>query len=185
MTPPTPPPTTPHLTRPMMTAEKARRTTTTTRKTSPMGKITPEAKRMRTTTSTVAIQVPVAGMWILMTSISDPLPRSPSTVYLATPSSCVHQVRRLEGQRQVLTGVSSQRHDTYREELVPRPLARQPRPTDMPVFRFRIRRGITTAIRRIIDREPSSSASNTFIKTVAAVTPIPKYGGDDDLEAFM
>jgi hypothetical protein len=52
-------------------------------------------------------------------------------------------------------------------------------------FRFRIRRGITTAVRRIIDREPSSSASNTFIKTVAAVTPIPKYGGDDDLEAFM
>jgi hypothetical protein len=24
-----------------------------------------------------------------------------------------------------------------------------------------------------------------FIKTVAAVTPIPKYGGDDNLEAFM
>src|SRR5271156_2886757 len=89
-----------------------------------MGKITPEAKRMRTTTSTVAIQVPVAQMWILTASISDPLPRSPSTVYLATPSSCVHHVRQLEGQHQVLTGVSSQQHDTYREELVPRPICR-------------------------------------------------------------
>src|SRR5271156_6468033 len=99
-----------------------------------MGKITPEAKRMRTTTSTVAIQVPVARMWILTASISDPLPRSPSTVYLATPSSCVHQVHRLEGQHQVLTGVSSQQHDTYHKELMPRPLARQLRPTNMPVF---------------------------------------------------
>jgi hypothetical protein len=52
-------------------------------------------------------------------------------------------------------------------------------------FRFRIRRGITNAIHHVIDREPSSSTPNTFIKTVAAVTPALKYGGNDDLEAFM
>jgi hypothetical protein len=52
-------------------------------------------------------------------------------------------------------------------------------------FCFRIRRGVTNAIHHVIDREPSSSTPNTFIKTVAAVTPVPKYGGDDDLEAFM
>ena len=41
------------------------------------------------------------------------------------------------------------------------------------------------AIQHIIDREPSMSTSTTFIKTVAAVTPESKYGGDDDLETFM
>jgi hypothetical protein len=52
-------------------------------------------------------------------------------------------------------------------------------------FQFRIRWGITTAIHRIINREPSSSMPNTFIKAVAAITPVPKYGGDNDLETFM
>jgi len=52
-------------------------------------------------------------------------------------------------------------------------------------FRLRIRRGVTTVVRRVIDREPLSSAPNTFIKSVAATTPIPKYGGNDNLEEFM
>src|SRR5271154_6050087 len=52
-------------------------------------------------------------------------------------------------------------------------------------FRLRIRRGVTTVVRCVIDREPLSSAPNTFIKSVAATTPIPKYGGNDNLEEFM
>jgi hypothetical protein len=52
-------------------------------------------------------------------------------------------------------------------------------------FHFRIRCGITNAIHHVIDREPSSLTPNTFIKTIAAVTPVPKYGGNNDLEAFM
>ena len=52
-------------------------------------------------------------------------------------------------------------------------------------FRYRIRRGITNAVRRVIEREPSSSTPNTFVKSVASVISIPTYGGDDDLEVFM
>src|SRR5271170_8022128 len=51
-------------------------------------------------------------------------------------------------------------------------------------FRLRIRRGVTTVVCHVIDREPLSSAPNTFIKSVAATTPIPKYGGNDNLEEF-
>jgi hypothetical protein len=52
-------------------------------------------------------------------------------------------------------------------------------------FCFKIRHGVTNTIHRVIDREPSSSMPNTFIKTIAAVTPVPKYGGNNDLEVFM
>ena len=50
---------------------------------------------------------------------------------------------------------------------------------------MRIRRGVTTAIRRVITREPPTIGPTTVMKTVAAVTPLPKYGGDNDLEIFM
>jgi hypothetical protein len=52
-------------------------------------------------------------------------------------------------------------------------------------FRFRIRRGITTAIRRVVERELNPETPATFAKSVAATVPIPKYGGSDDLEEFM
>ena len=51
-------------------------------------------------------------------------------------------------------------------------------------FRFRIRRGITNAIRRVIERELNPETPATFAKSVATV-PIPKYGGSDNLEEFM
>ena len=52
-------------------------------------------------------------------------------------------------------------------------------------FRFRIRRGITTAIHRVVERELNPETPATFAKSVAATVPIPKYGGSDDLEEFM
>jgi hypothetical protein len=38
---------------------------------------------------------------------------------------------------------------------------------------------------RVINRELSSSTPNTFVKSVAAIIPIPTYGGNNDLEVFM
>ena len=52
-------------------------------------------------------------------------------------------------------------------------------------FRFRIRRGITNAIRRVIERELNPETPAPFAKSVAATVPILKYGGSDDLEEFM
>jgi hypothetical protein len=52
-------------------------------------------------------------------------------------------------------------------------------------FRGRIRRGIIDAVRNVILREPFHEGSNTFIKSVAAITPVPIYSGEDDLEVFM
>src|SRR5271169_83997 len=52
-------------------------------------------------------------------------------------------------------------------------------------FQLRIRNGIKTAILRTISRSPPESTPNAVIKTMAASVPVPKYGGDDDLEVFM
>ena len=52
-------------------------------------------------------------------------------------------------------------------------------------FRFRIRQGITTAIRRVVERELNPKMPTTFPKSIATTVPIPKYGGSDDLEEFM
>jgi len=52
-------------------------------------------------------------------------------------------------------------------------------------FRFRIRRCITNAIRRVIERELNPKTPATFAKSVATARPMPKYGGSDDLEEFM
>ena len=52
-------------------------------------------------------------------------------------------------------------------------------------FRFRIRRGITTAIRRVVERELNPETPATFAKSVTVTIPIPKYGGSDDLKEFM
>ena len=52
-------------------------------------------------------------------------------------------------------------------------------------FHFRIQRGITQAICRVIKRETPTGTPATFAKSVAAVTPIPQYGGGDDLKEFM
>ena len=73
---------------------------------------------------------------------------------------------------------------------VPRGLSAHPPGVPAPVdryskFRMRICRGVTTAIRRVITREPPTVGPATVMKTVAAVTPLPKYGGEDDLEIFM
>src|SRR5271170_2066135 len=37
----------------------------------------------------------------------------------------------------------------------------------------------------MISRSPPESTPNAVIKTMAASVPVPKYGGDDDLEVFM
>ena len=52
-------------------------------------------------------------------------------------------------------------------------------------FHFRIRRGITTAIRRVVERELNPEMPATFAKSIAMTVPILKYGGSDDLEEFM
>src|SRR6266852_7488790 len=52
-------------------------------------------------------------------------------------------------------------------------------------FRMRIRCGVMMAIHCVITREPPAVGPATVMKTVTAVTPLPKYGGEDDLEIFM
>ena len=73
---------------------------------------------------------------------------------------------------------------------VPRGLSTHPPGGHAPLdrygeFRMRIHRGVMTAIHRVITREPPTIGPTTVMKTVAVVTPLPKYGGDDDLEIFM
>jgi hypothetical protein len=41
------------------------------------------------------------------------------------------------------------------------------------------------SIEDVIRREPAENGSTTFIKSVATVTPVPTYSGEDDLETFM
>src|ERR1700692_687592 len=58
-------------------------------------------------------------------------------------------------------------------------------PDQLSSFRLRIRRGIINSIKDVIRREPAENGSTTFIKSVATVTPVPTYSGEDDLDTFM
>src|SRR5271170_2638198 len=52
-------------------------------------------------------------------------------------------------------------------------------------FRARICQGIIDAINNVTSREPCETGPNAFLKSIAAVTTVPSYGGEDDLEVFM
>ena len=52
-------------------------------------------------------------------------------------------------------------------------------------FHRRIHSGIEKAVRSVIDHDKPPAGGYIALKTVVVATPIPTYGGNDDLEIFM